>query len=159
MLQTGTRGHHGDMVAKPSIRSLLRALQAIAFTVIFTVQTHADTQAKVISVEPSTSTTFAANEPFYVRVKYSTDEPVNLWVHPYYRGKAVKGVITNASSKYTGEGEVVSWFALTEPGKVDEIRVVAGGGEPWRQWQVSTQRLELQWTAADPEPSLAKFDR
>jgi hypothetical protein len=159
LLQTGERGHHGHMVAKPSIRSVLRALQAIAFTVIFTVQTYADTQANVVSVEPSNSSTFAANEPFYVRVKYSTDEPVNLWVHPYFRGKPVKGVVTSASSKYVGEGEVVSWFALTEPGKVDEIRVVAGGGEPWRQWQVSTQRLELQWTAVSPDPALARFDR
>jgi hypothetical protein len=138
------------MIAKPSAWwSLLRSLPALLFTVLVTAQTQADTQATIVALESSSTTIFAANEPFYVRVKYSTEQPINLWVHPYYKGKPVRAVLTSASSRYTGHGEVVSWFTLTEAGKVDEIRVIVGGGEPWRQWQAATQRLQLQWTDAD----------
>jgi hypothetical protein len=155
--KTILRGDDYCMVTKPTVHfPVLRALPALLFSAIFTVQTHADTQAQVVALESATTSTFAANEPFYVRVKYSSDEPVNLWVHPYYRGKLVKGVLMSTSSRYMGNGEMVAWFALTEAGKVDEIRVVVGGGEPWRQWQVASRRLDLQWADGEEDATVRK---
>jgi hypothetical protein len=127
-----------------------RALTMLCFAFLVASQAQADTQAHIVSLEPVNHTTLVANEPFYVRVEYATDQPVNLWAHPYFRGKPVKTMLAGTSSRYMGKGEVVGWFTLTEPGKVDEIRIVVGGGEPWRQWQVARRRLDLQWVAAPP---------
>jgi hypothetical protein len=110
---------------------------------------------QIVSLEPVNSSTLVANEPFYVHVKYSTDQPVNLWAYPYFHGKPVKSMLTGASSKYVGDGETIGWFALTEPGKVDEIRIVVGGGEPWRQWPVARRRLALTWVAEPSSPQTA----
>jgi uridylate kinase len=49
----------------------------------------------------------------------------------------------------------VGWFSLTEPGQVDEIRIVVGGGEPFRQWQVAKRRLALKWVAEPAPPKTA----
>ena len=129
---------------------MLRAFIALSLALLIASQAQADTQAEIVSIEPANSTTLRSNEPFYVRVQYATDQPVNLWVHPYFHGKPVKMMLTSTSSRYVGKGETVGWFALTVPGKVDEIRVVVGGGEPWKQWQVATRRLKLQWVAEQP---------
>src|SRR6186713_739631 len=101
-----------------------RALIALSLALLIASQAQADTQAEIVSVEPTSSATLRPNEPFYVRVQYATDQPVNLWAHPYYRGKPVKMTLTSTSSRYVGKGETVGWFALTVPGKVDEIRIV-----------------------------------
>lgn len=64
--------------------------------------------------------------------------------------------MSNASQKYTGSGEALGWFALTEPGEVDEVRIVAGGGQPYREWELARYPVELRWTNApsstEPRP-------
>jgi len=74
-------------------------------------------------------------------------ETVSLWARPYRNGKEVKQAMSNASLSYTGAGEALGWFALTEPGEVDEIRVIAGGGKPYRQWELQRQPVHLRWSA------------
>ena len=132
-----------------------RALIVLSLLLLAASQAHADTQAQIISLEPTNSTTLVANEPFYVRVQYATDQPVNLWAYPYFRGKPVKGMLTSTSSRYTGKGETVGWFSLTGPGQVDEIRIVVGGGEPFRQWPVAKKKLALKWVAEPVPPKTA----
>ncbi|HEY3179706.1 MAG TPA: hypothetical protein VGL25_12580 [Casimicrobiaceae bacterium] len=82
--------------------------------------------------------------------RYATDEPISLWARPFFNGNPVEKAMSNASAKYTGTGEALGWFALIEPGEVDEIRIHAGGGKPYREWELTRQAVQLRWTAAAP---------
>lgn len=45
--------------------------------------------------------------------------------------------MSNASARRAGTGQALGWFALTGPGYVDEIRIRAGGGDPYREWELA----------------------
>ena len=77
------------------------------------------------------SLVLARNETFYLRVAYTTDEPVRIWARPWFEGREV-GAGTNPSRVHTGSGETLAWFFfLGDPGQqVDEIRLAAGDGTP-----------------------------
>jgi hypothetical protein len=95
-----------------------------------------------------------------VRIEYSTDEPVSLWARPFLNGKEVERAMSNASSAYLGSGEALGWFELIDAGAVDEIRIKAGGGKPYREWVLASQPVQLRWTQASaaPEPRAAWVD-
>ena len=87
-----------------------------------------------------------SQQQFWVRIEYQTDEPVRLWARPYREGVQIKQTMTNASSAYTASGQALAWFALLEPGDVDEVRIVAGGEHPYREWEVARRHVTLRWT-------------
>ncbi|HEV7716326.1 MAG TPA: hypothetical protein VGO53_12060, partial [Steroidobacteraceae bacterium] len=74
-------------------------------------------------------------------------EPVSLWARPYLNGEGVTRIQSNASEQFSGSGEALGSFALTESGDVDEVRVVAGGGSPYREWEVARRPVALHWKA------------
>jgi len=125
--------------------SILVALAALSLAPL--PAAHADSSARIIETQPSPNATLGRNESFYVRIEYATDEPISLWARPYRDGKAVAEAMFNASAKYTGSGEALGWFALTEPGDVDEVRIIAGGGQRYRDWEIARQSVQLTWTA------------
>ena len=104
--------------------------------------------ARIVETHPSAAATLGRNESFYVRIEYAADEPISLWARPYRDDNVVAEAMSNPSSKYTGFGEALGWFARTEPGDVDEVRIIAGGGKPYREWELARQSLQLTWTAA-----------
>jgi hypothetical protein len=109
---------------------------------------HAGAAGSVLATHPSASATLARNQTFWIRIAYQTDEAIRLWARPYSNGAPVESASSNASSTYTGAGEALGWFALAEPGEVDEVRIVAGGGEPYREWVLASYPVALSWTAA-----------
>ena len=112
---------------------------------------HAGSSASVVKTHPSDSATLCGNEYFWVHIEYATDEPISLWARPYRNGTPIKQM-SNASMTYTGSGDALGWFSLIEPGDVDEVRIVAGGGKPYREWELTRYRVELRWTNA-PVPA------
>lgn len=138
--------------------SLLLTLAALPLGVMPVA--HAASSARIVETHPSTAATLGRNESFYVRIEYAADEPISLWARPYRNDNVVAEAMSNASSKYTGSGEALGWFALTEPGDVDEVRIIAGGGKPYREWELARQSLQLTWTAASRSaaPSAAWVD-
>ena len=45
----------------------------------------AATTAKVLATDPpGTTVTLGQNQNFYLRISYTTDEPVSIWARPYY---------------------------------------------------------------------------
>ena len=120
----------------------------------------AESSAKVVATQPSTNATLGHGQSFYVRIEYSTDEPVSLWARPFLDGKEVKRAMSNASSAYLGSGEALGWFELIDAGAVDEIRIKAGGGKPYREWVLASQPAQLRWTStsAVAEPRAAWVD-
>ena len=120
----------------------------------------AGSSAGIVETQPSTSATLGHGQSFYVRIEYSTDEPVSLWARPFLNGKEVERAMSNASSAYLGSGEALGWFELIDAGAVDEIRIKAGGGKPYREWVLASQPVRLRWTQASaaPEPRAAWVD-
>jgi hypothetical protein len=82
----------------------------------------------------------------YVRIQYDADEPVSLWARAYAGGRKIeKGWKSNASAKYSGTGYALGWVSFHVPMEVDEIRIVAGGGKPYREFEVARQAVKLRW--------------
>lgn len=120
-------------------------LLALAGWSAFAADARAETTARVVATHPTGDfVTLATNQTFYVRIAYTTDEPVTIWARPYYQGVQVRAG-SNPSREYTGSGEALGWFFFKEPGqRVDEIRIVAGGGKPYRSQVVGSQPVQIE---------------
>lgn len=108
----------------------------------------AATQAQIIDVAPADGAVLGAGESLYVRIEYETDEPIRLWARPFRHGVQIENAMTNASATYSGAGEALGWFALNEPGGIDEVRIIAASDQPYRTWEIARQPLRAQWSAA-----------
>lgn len=85
----------------------------------------------------------ASNRNFHFRLAYTSDEPVGIWIAAYFRGKQVRAG-TSPSPRYSGSGETIAWFFLSEPGvEVDEIRIRAGNGGVNTTPVVATHRVHV----------------
>jgi hypothetical protein len=115
--------------------------------VLLAAPAYADVQARIVATDPPSGATLARDEAFFVRIQFESDEPVNLWARPYRDGKPVeRGGRFNASTKHQGTGYALGWFSFTGSAEVDEVRIRAGGGKPWREWEVASQPVALRWT-------------
>jgi hypothetical protein len=112
---------------------------------------HAESSARIVETQPAADSTLGRQQSFFVRIEYDTDEAIRLWVRAYRNGTHVEKVMSNGSPTYTGSGEALGWFALIEPGDVDEVRILAGGGNPYREWELARESVQLRWT--DDAPS------
>jgi hypothetical protein len=120
--------------------------------------THADSQATIEATHPAVDAMLGRNGTFHVLIAYESDEPISLWARPYRNGREVINAMSNASARRSGTGQALGWFALTGPGYVDEIRVRAGGGDPYREWELARTAVRLEWTAADvPEDASPRW--
>lgn len=90
---------------------------------------YGQTTARVTATDPSGSEiTLGRDEPLYVQIAFTSDRPVSIWARPYYRGREVTGVKTNASWPHAGSGDALGWFSFDGPGEVDEIRILTSDG-------------------------------
>jgi hypothetical protein len=104
----------------------------------------ADAQVAVLATYPSgTNVILPRNENFYLRLAYSAETPVGIWVAPYFQGQRV-GVGSSPSTRHTGRGEALAWFFFMHPGdRVDEIRVMAGDGGTATTPVVAVYRVQV----------------
>lgn len=134
-----------------------RALYAIFLLACMSVA-QAASQATIEATHPSVDATLGRDGTFYVRITYESDVPISLWARPYRGGEPVAKAMSNASARRSGTGQALGWFALTAPGEVDEIRIRAGGGEPYREWELARADVRLRWTAANvPEETAPRW--
>jgi hypothetical protein len=133
-----------------ALRPLIAVLTLLAS--IAPVRADAESTARIVATSPAAPAVLGRGTTFYVRIEYRTDEPINLWARPYRGGRAVQNAISNASTRHSGSGEALGWFELREPGSVDEIRIRAGGGEPYREWELARMPVQIEWTSASAEP-------
>ncbi len=83
------------------------------------------------------------NRNFQVRLAYTSDEPVGIWIATYFRGERVRAG-SSPSPRYSGSGETIAWFFLHDPGvEVDEIRIKAGDGRLDTTPVVATLRVHV----------------
>jgi hypothetical protein len=110
----------------------------------------AEIQVKVVGTDPAAETSLGRDQPFYVRIEFSTDEPINIWARPYFKGKAIERAKFNASHKYSGTGQALGWFSLDGPSEVDEVHIILGGGKPWREWVAVRYPVKIAGTGLAP---------
>lgn len=92
---------------------------------------------------PGERVTLARNETFHLRLAWSADTPIGIWLRPYFRGKRARAG-TSPSPRYSGNGETIAWLFLAEPdAEVDEIRIVAGDGGVDTTHTVATHRVRI----------------
>jgi hypothetical protein len=110
---------------------------------------YAETTITVLETYPSgDEITLGLNQYYYVRIAYSTDTPVHIWVNPYFHGKPANAG-SNPSGEYTGAGEAFGWFFLSKPGvEVDEVRITAGDGSYARTPVLATLRVHVVGSTA-----------
>jgi hypothetical protein len=107
----------------------------------------ATVKAEIVETDPGADATLGRGETFWVRIHYESAEPVKLWARPYFRGEEAPAA-SNPSVDHVGSGYALGWFSFREPAEVDEIRVSAGGGKPYREWMVASYPAKLHWTSA-----------
>jgi hypothetical protein len=107
---------------------------------------HGEPSTTVVETYPAARATLGRNESFWMRIEYSTDEPISLWARPYLSGIPVKQAHSNPSLSYDGHGTALGWFSLIEPGAVNEVHILAGGGHPYREWELARYPVHLAWT-------------
>jgi len=120
----------------------------------------ADSTARILETQPAAGATLGKGQNFWLLIEYESDEPISLWARPYRDGKEVEKAMSNASLTHVGSGQALGWFSLVEPGEVDEIRIKAGSGKPYREWELMRLPVQLRWTDATPadEPHAAWVD-
>ena len=107
---------------------------------------HAEVRARIAATDPPAEATLGRDQQFFVRIQFDADEPVGLWTHAYFGGKRIeKGWKSNASAKWSGSGYALGWISFDKPVEVDEIRIVAGGGKPYREREVASYPVKLRW--------------
>lgn len=107
---------------------------------------HAESRAEILEIHPADGAALGRGEPLYLRIKYASDEPIRLWARPFRNGVQIENAMTNASSSYSGAGEALGWFALNEPGAIDEVRIIAASDQPYRTWEIAREPLRVEWT-------------
>jgi len=131
---------------------LLRFLAfVLALTFAFGASNAAATAATVRVVETwpaGDRVVLPKNRHFHLRLAYTSDEPVGIWIEPYFRGERVRAG-SSPSPRYSGSGETIAWFFFFEPGiEVDEIRIKAGNGGVNTTPVVATHRVHVVSGAA-----------
>ncbi len=107
-------------------------------------------KAEIVETDPGMEATLGKDQNFWVRIRYESDEPVRLWARPYFHGKEAPAA-SNPSVEHVGSGHALGWFSFREPAEVDEIRLSAGGGKPYREWAVASYPVKLRWTGTPAE--------
>jgi hypothetical protein len=123
----------------------MRFVLALALT-FAAASAHAEVRARIAATDPPAEATLGRDQQFFVRIQFDADEPVGLWTHAYFGGKRIeKGWKSNASAKWSGSGHALGWISFDKPVEVDEIRIVAGGGKPYREREVASYPVKLRW--------------
>jgi hypothetical protein len=134
------RAHNLPMFWKCIVASIL-VVSSVAVA-------QAASSVRVVETHPAAGSALGPNEPLWVHVEYTTDEPISLWARPFRNDEQVTNALSNASPTYSGAGSALGWFSLVEPGDIDEVRIIAGGGKPYLEWELGRYPLDVRWTAA-----------
>jgi hypothetical protein len=124
-----------------------RSITIIAIALLSIGSAHADTRASVGELSVASGSQLGLGTSLYVRIDYDSDEVVRLWARPFLEGREVSQAMSHGSGLLSGTGHALGWFALTEPGAIDEIRIRAGGGSPYREWIVADLPVSYAWSA------------
>ncbi|HUL40666.1 MAG TPA: hypothetical protein VLV32_01985 [Burkholderiales bacterium] len=110
----------------------------------------AEVLVKVVATDPPAEATLGRNESFYVRIQFTSDEPISIWARPFFKGKEVSAK-SNASFPHSGSGYALGWFELNGPLQVDEVRIRIGSRSRG-EYVAASYPVKIIGTDAVPEP-------
>lgn len=125
-------------------RLLLAIVAALAAALCSIETIHAAPNVQVAAADPAgDEITLGRNQNYYLLLEYESEQPIRIWVRPYFQGKEVAAG-SNPSGTYTGTGRALGWFFLMQPGaEVDEIRIRAGDGSSAGTQVVATYPVRI----------------
>jgi hypothetical protein len=106
----------------------------------------AEIRALVVETDPpGEAVTLGRDEVLWVRIAYTTDEPVRIWARPYLGGQEYP-VQGNPSLMHTGAGYALGWFSFHQAAQADEIRITVGTGASSQPLEVARHPVRLTAT-------------
>lgn len=101
---------------------------------------HAQTRVELLGTWPDgDAVTLHNGQNFYLRLRYTSDQPVHIWVQPYFEGKPAHAGAGTSRTYPAGTGEALGWFFLFDAGaQVDSVQIKAGDGSYNRTHVVAT---------------------
>lgn len=108
---------------------VLAMLVGLAIASLTVSLADAATTVRVVGTWPAgESVTLHPRQTFYLHLRYTSDEPVQIWAEPYFQGEPAHAG-SNPSRIYpSGTGEALGWFFLDPGARADEVRISAGDG-------------------------------
>jgi hypothetical protein len=133
---------------------ILALLACMVMATLAAAGAHAETTVQVIDTWPSgDAVTLHKGQTFYLHLRYTSDQPVNIWARPYFEGQPANAGNNPSRAYPVGSGEALGWFVLSRPDvQVDEVRISAGDGSIDGTHVVATYPVSV--TASD-EPAHA----
>ena len=128
----------------------LLTCMAVAMSVFHAAGAH--TRVQVLDTWPAgDAITLGANQNFYLRLHYTSDQPVHIWAQPYFQGKPAHAGSNPSRTYPAGGGDALGWFFLMDrDAHVDEVRISAGDGATNRTPVVATYPVSI---AGNGDPS------
>lgn len=106
----------------------------------------AEVAVEVIETYPEPSgLSLGLDQSWYVHLNYSSDQPVRIFVRPFTGGKEANAMSHAAYLLPAGSGETLGWFAMREPGMVDEYRVSYTPKDSGQPIPLLSVPVKLQW--------------
>ena len=106
----------------------------------------AELRVRVAETDPPSPAELGRDELLSLRLEYAGADNTSLWARPYFAGKPVLRAKTNPSRRHSGDGMALAWFSLDQADRVDEVRIRAGGGSPYREVDVATFPIDVRGT-------------
>lgn len=102
-----------------AVFSLLICLMLLAF------DADAAPSVSIAGLSPLPGVQLPSDRALYLRLSYTSDQPIRVQVHGYRAGTEVEtGARWNASPAYpAGSGEALVWISYTSATRIDELRV------------------------------------
>ena len=85
----------------------------------------AETRIEVLATDPGATSVLHKGENFWLRIGYTTDQPIRLRAEPYLAGKHVPAGNGGSLEVGPGTGESTYWFFFSEPRQIDTVVVTA----------------------------------
>jgi hypothetical protein len=116
-------------------------------------------ELQLTATSPELPARLAAQEAFYVRIAYQSDQPLRFQAAGYFQGAKKANLMMNPSPVYpAGSGEAVAWIAGDAGTVIDEVRVV-GHDARWKPLREVSLPAAAAWhagIAANPPAAWAR---
>jgi hypothetical protein len=123
---------------------ILAILACVVVAVLAIPPAHAETTVELVATWPAGETvTLSRNQTFYLHLRYTSDQPVQIWARPYFQGKPAHAGSNPSRTYPPGSGEALGWFFLDPGAVVDEVRIRAGDGSPNGTHVVASYRVAV----------------
>ncbi len=132
-------------------------LKELLFALLWLLPTAVQAAPSVTVIESwpaQTQAVLTVEQHFWVRLKYESPSPLRIYVRPYLAGTYADAISHAATLLPAGSGETLGWFAMREPGMVDEYRVSYAEQDSGQDHhQVISVPVRLTWMAGTVKPA------